>query len=491
MQRSLGILAGVAAAGLVVWLILIAPAAGDRRLNASVMGADGLRHWLESQGVPVTRSNPRLTPLREDLSLALLPLYDTDLYDTAPAPQTDEARMAQTSPREAPGWLVEDMAEKLPTLIVLPKWRTGFALTGIAHEQTQIPPAEVQALIGQTGLAATRLVPVVNGITGGEMSLRSPGDAAPAAPRPPPGDGERDEIDGPAAPQGGSILPAAPEAVARPPGESVVPVPPAAPERGPAVPGPAHRIALFRAQLLDRASLPPDCAELAGLPAGALVVHCAGHEDMPGATYLSDPDLLNNHGLRLAGNAAFATALVEALRNGDLRPVLLATEPVYIRTGGEQPEPHERTGEDLARFFAWPLSAMWAMGGLVLALALWRGARRFGPARGPQDRTEASSRRAAIAAKARLLRLSGADARMAAEHVHSHLADLAVQTLGPGAGNDPGIARWFALTARRNPELADEIRATARRITSDTPPADLPRLIQTLHALTRKAQDAA
>ncbi len=312
----------------------------------------------------------------------------------------------------------------------------------------------------------------------------------------------RDDLDGPAAPSG---APAEPQGGARQPGSPAAPsqrertgetAPPAAPDRAsgtapPAEASPGFRIALFRAQLLDRASLPPDCAELAGLPAGALVVQCAARGNTPSATYLSDPDLLNNHGLRLADNAAFAWALVAALRGTDTRPVLLATEPVYIRTGEEKPEPHERTGEDLARFFAWPLSAMWAMGGAVLALALWRGARRFGPARGRQDRTEARWRRAALAAKARLLRVSGADGRMAVAHVPSHLADLAVQTLGPGAGNDPGIARWFALVARRNALLADEIRATAHRITPDTPPAELPRLIQTLHALTRKAQDAA
>ncbi|WP_323038471.1 hypothetical protein [Gemmobacter sp.] len=455
MQRSLGILAGVLAVALVGWLIWIAPGGDARRLDASVMGADGLRHWLVAQQVPVVRGTGRSNPMREDLSAAILPLYDTDLTDADPTPETDEERMAQTSPREAEGWLVESMASQLPMLVMLPKWRTGFALTGIAHEQTQVPPDQVQRVVRQLGLGPARLVPVVNDMTAGNVALRDlPADA-------PPDGGQNSSSDRP-----------------------LIAPPLAAPDR-------SASIALFRAQLLDRASLPAHCVELAGLPAGALILHCAETDDWPGVTVLADPDLLNSHGLRLADNAAFAAHLVDVLRAGDTRPVLLATEPLYIRSADEQPAPHRRTGEDLARLFAWPLSALWAMGGVVLGLALWRGLRRFGPARGRPADSADSSHRAAIAAKARLLRLSGADARMAAEHVRGHLADLAVRALGPGAGNDPGIARWFALIARRDAALADDIRATAARITPDTPPADLPRLVQTFHALTRKAQDAA
>lgn len=457
MQRSLGILVGALAVGLVVWLIWIAPGGDARRLDASVMGADGLRHWLVAQQVPVVRGTSRPSPVREDLSIGILPLYDTDLTETDPAPEADEQRMAQTAPREAEGWMVQNMARQLPMLIVLPKWRTGFALTGIAHEQTQVSPDQVQRVAGQIMLGAVRLVPVVNDMTAADVVLNDlPVDIAPSD----------DQT------KGSSDRPL----FVRPPTQ------PDAMQ---------FRVALFRAQLLDRGTVPDSCMELAGLPAGALIVRCAATEDWPAATYLSDPDLLNNHGLRLADNAAFATQLVTLLRDGDKRPVLLATEPVHIRSADDQPAPHRRTGDDLARLFAWPLSALWAMGGVVLGLALWRGLRRFGTARGAGADVAASSRRAAIAAKARLLRLSGADARMAAEHVRGHLADLAVRALGPGAGNDPGIARWFALIARRDPALAADIRATADRITPDTPPADLPRLVQAFHALTRKATDAA
>lgn len=470
MQRSLGTVAVGLAVALVAWLIWGAAGNDGRRLDASVMGGDGLRHWLASQEVPVVRAMGRTSPIREDLSFGILPLYDTDLFDTDPEPETDEARMAQTSPREAEAWLVRSMARSLPMVIVLPKWRTGFALTGIAHAQTQVPLDQVGRVIGQLGPETLRLRPVANEVTSGAIALRDlpvPQIAPPA-----PTAGATGDIDASGQTQNDP--------------QQAQPLPPVA--------GPARKpipVALFRAQLFDRATLPDTCAEMAGLAEGALVLRCGETDDGPAMTVVSDPDLLNNHGLRLADNAAFARELVEVLRAGDPRPVLLATEPVYIRSADDQPEPHRRTGEDLARLFAWPLSALWAMGGVVVGLALWRGLRRFGPARGAPADPAALSRRTAMEAKARLLRLSGADARMAAEHVRAHLADLAVRALGPGAGNDPGIARWFALIARRDAALAADIRATADRITPDTPAADVPRLVQTLHALTRKAQDAA
>lgn len=427
MRKALPGIAGFALVALVGWLILAA-SGPDRRLDASVMGADGLAIWLRANGVEVTRSNPRLTHRREDLSVAILPLYDTDLTETAETPRDDAGRMAQTDPRDADGWLVEDMAKKLPTLIVLPKWRGGFALTGIAHEQTQIPPARIHQVIRQTGLRGAWLLPVENRVTTAQVAAWA---------------GQRPES-----------------------------------------------LALFRAQLIDRGSLPRHCSALASIGAGALLIECRATDRFPAAFFLTDPDILNNHGLRLADNAGFALALVRGLRGADARPVFLATEAVPVSDTTAPPEPHERTAEDLSRFFAWPLSALWLMGGAVLGLALWRGMRRFGPPQGPTRDAAEGSRHAAIAAKARLLRLSGADARMAAEHARAHLADMAAQALGPGSGNDAGVARWLALLARRNPDLARDLHDAAA-IPPDTSAADLPRRLATLHALTRKAQDAA
>jgi hypothetical protein len=425
MARALPAVLGVAVLALLGWLIL--SARGDDGLDRSVMGTSGLAVWLRSDGIETRVASTRSSPRREDVSVAILPLYDTDLNRPAGDPQNDVDRMAQIDPRDVDGWLVNAMVDRLPVLLALPKWRGGFAITGIAHEQTQVPPDRVQRLVTQTRLGGARLAPVENGITTARVAAAPAG----AAPR---------------------------------------------------------EIALFRAQLIRADSLPRGCSALVTLAQGVLVAECQA-PDVPPVWVLSDPDILNNHGLAMAGNAAFAADLVRALRGADARPVLLAPSPVWI-ADDESSEPHQRTGEDLARFFAWPLSALWLMGAAVLGLAVWRGMVRFGPPRMPGRDAPASSRRAAIAAKARLLRLSGADARMAAEHARAHMADMAAQALGPGAANDAGVARWLAGLARRNPDLARDL-GQAAAIPPDTPAADLPRRLATLHALTRKAQDAA
>lgn len=428
MRKALSGLAGFAVVALLGWLLFTAQGP-DRALDRSVMGADGLEIWLRANDVPVTRANTRLTHRREDLSAMIVPLYDTNLHEQAAPPADDAARMANPDPRDMQGWKLEVSASVLPTLVVLPKWRQGFALTGIAHEQTQVPPAALHGVLRNLDLQGARVLPVENRVTTARVAV------SPAAPH-------------------------------------------------------AQEIALFRAQLLDVLSLPARCSPLVVIGDGALLIDCRETGEIPGLRILTDPDVLNNHGLRLADNAGFALALVRDLVSADTRPVLLATESVLVSEEDGPPEPHERTAEDLSRFFAWPLSALWLMGGVVLGLALWRGARRFGPAHGPAQDVAASSRRAAIAAKARLLRLSGADARMAAEHARAHLADMAVQALGPGSGNDSGVARWLALLARNNPDLARDLQ-DASQIPPDTPSADLPRRLAALYALTRKAQHAA
>jgi hypothetical protein len=428
MRKALPGIFGLAVVALLGWLMFTAKGP-DRALDRSVMGADGLEIWLRANDMPVTRANRRLTHRREDLSAMIVPLYDTNLRDQAAAPTDDAARMANPDPRDMQGWMMEVSADLLPTLVVLPKWRQGFALTGIAHEQTQVPPAALREVLQNLDLKGARVLPVENRVTTARVAV------SPAAPR-------------------------------------------------------AQDIALFRAQLLDVLSLPSRCSPLVVIGDGALLIDCRETDDIPALRILTDPDVLNNHGLRLADNAGFALDVVRDLTAGDARPVLLATESVLVSDDEGPPEPHERSAEDLSRFFAWPLSALWLMGGAVLGLALWRGARRFGPAHGPAQDAAASSRRAAIAAKARLLRLSGADARMAAEHARAHLADMAVQALGPGSGNEAGVARWLALLARSNPDLARDLH-DAGQIPPDTPSAELPRRLAALYALTRKAQHAA
>ncbi|MBB4236886.1 hypothetical protein [Rhizobium esperanzae] len=225
------------------------------------------------------------------------------------------------------------------------------------------------------------------------------------------------------------------------------------------------KIDLYQAQTFERSSLPSGCKEIAGTPLGALLLRCA---QKPNVYVLSDPDLLNNHGMALADNAAFAVSLVERLRGaGDVRPVYLDTagEPLDREKPVDEGKSYERSASDLKRFFAYPLSVIWGTLLVVAAICCWRGAYRFGPPLGDTSGNIEMSKTAAIDATARLLRLSGNDGRMAGQFVLHLLADKAQLLFGSGAGNQAGIARLFQRLARQDKAGAQALHAAAEALT--------------------------
>ncbi|MGO6742410.1 DUF4350 domain-containing protein [Rhizobium ruizarguesonis] len=229
-------------------------------------------------------------------------------------------------------------------------------------------------------------------------------------------------------------------------------------------PGQPIKIVLYQAQTFERSSLPSGWEELAGTPSGALLLH---GEDDPNVYLLSDPDLLNNHGLALADNASFAVSLVPLLRGaGEKRPVYLDTAglPLDSKKPADEGRTYERSASDFKRFFAYPLSVIWGALFVVAAICFWRGAYRFGPALKETSGNIELSKTAAIDAMARLLRLSGNDGRMTGQFVLHLLADKAQLVFGPGAGNEAGIERLFQRLARRDQAAAKALHSSAQAL---------------------------
>lgn len=229
-------------------------------------------------------------------------------------------------------------------------------------------------------------------------------------------------------------------------------------------PGQPIKIALYLAQTFERSSLPSGWEELAGTPSGALLLRGA---DDPNVYLLSDPDLLNNHGLALADNASFAVSLVTLLRGaGEKRPVYLDTAglPLDSKKPADEGRTYERSASDFKRFFAYPLSVIWGVLFVVAAICFWRGAYRFGPALKETSGNIELSKTAAIDATARLLRLSGNDGRMTGQFVLHLLADKAQLVFGPGAGNEAGIERLFQRLARRDQAAAKALHSSAQAL---------------------------
>lgn len=242
---------------------------------------------------------------------------------------------------------------------------------------------------------------------------------------------------------------------------------------------------LYRAQLFDRRSIPPQCVELAGAPAGALLIRC---EDETRFHLLSDPDLLNNHGLAQGRNADAALALIRYLRGSiEVRPVYIDTDAKLLgdSTATDEGRDYERSAGDLARLFDWPLSAIWAVMLVTTLVCLWSGSIRFGPPRRSDGDHIALAKTAAIDATARLLRLSGNDGRMAAQFVQNMLADRAIATLGSGAASQDGVQRLFQHLARRDPSAAEALKSVSTALMTRGPGMSPHDLRHNLHAFTR------
>ena len=407
----------------------------DRALDASLIGVEGLVKWLPDQGIRVVRSNPRLTPRASTLSMQILPLYDVDLFANAIPAQTKEAEMLQSTQRDLDGLALRAKMYDLRTLVVLPKWRSGFLKSKVAHEKTLIPLSAVDTLLNNLYLPQGALLRLGPAMTTKRLTMK---------------------------------------------------------------PGPDRSVALYHAQLFRPDALPAHCRPLLGMREGYLLIRCIGEDDDDLATayYLSDPDLLNNHGLSLAENASFAADMISALRAmnapDDKRAVYLDTSAeVQLITAEEDnsAQPYERGETEFVRFFEYPLSVLWAVAGVILMLAGWRGVRRFGPAVRPVEDTLEQSKTVGIDAKARLLRISGNDGRMVGEFVRARLDMLAEAAFGAGTPPDPTHERLFKLLARRDAALVAQFRTVSNDLITrggTLPQRDLYHLLETFRDLLER-----
>ncbi len=129
---------------------------------------------------------------------------------------------------------------------------------------------------------------------------------------------------------------------------------------------------------------------------------------------LSDPDVLANHGLGREGNAAFAVALVEALRRGDGAMVFdetihgYATQPV----------------SPLRLLFKFPFTVATIQGAVAIALLLWATVARFGaPERTPPALD--AGKQGLIRNAAKLLAFAGHQNVIVRRYVQATLRDTA------------------------------------------------------------------
>ena len=207
------------------------------------------------------------------------------------------------------------------------------------------------------------------------------------------------------------------------------------------------------------------------------MLRCSRGPGRPPVFLLSDPDLMNTHGLARGENLALAQALIERIAADG--PVRIDTTDFIFSYLSQAPLP-AREWTDLLRFFSYPYGIAWIGLGALTVLLLWRAGVRFGPARRIFDDRLGAARRTSIAAKAQILRMAGNDRRLFSTHIANRLRRIERALFGGNAPGDP-VPRIVTLLERSDPDLASGFAQAAGAATTPGPelsPAQLTALLE-------------
>ncbi|PVB61233.1 hypothetical protein [Labrenzia sp. 011] len=372
----------------------------QQTLRSSPAGFDGLQIWLASEGVGAQNFFGGWTIDQTSIGLLVVPVYDTELDETRVTPSTKQELLQQQDEYDLSTPVITLKAQTVPTLVVLPKWRSGMRLTGLAHPVLKVERERLAATLGK----------IIDDIDPRLIDAKTP------------------FTDFPYRSADGTNLHARIYAAQMFTGRDCIPI-----------------IGSEEAMLLA------DCPMLAadGEPDGRILV-------------LSDPDLLDNHGLRLGDNARVALDVLRS-RAEDGNVVIDYSRDFWLRDPASQPE-RERTWEDLRRFFGPPFVTLWIGAVLTFLLFFWRGALRAGPIR-PAETATGAGKLLAVRARARLMRLSGQDGALTREYAAARLSATAAALFGAAHARHYGGEEAFLDSARRrHPAEADRLRTILSRI---------------------------
>lgn len=395
-------------AAVVVIALALLFLSGSGRIDRSAIGTDGLALWLQDRGIDVLKTEPEEVVGQKTPILRILPLYDTYLTVGRSESEDFEDGSPRATLRDLPLEAFWSKIESADTLVILPKWRSDMITSATADPGVLIPTGQMTIFSRWRGPAVA---------DAGEGFVQ----AAII-------DEQTDETL-------------------------------------------AEEAALYEARVFSD-TVNDECLPVLTLAGrGTLLARC---DDLwgDGSSFylLSDPDLLNNHGLANGDNADLAVAMIEPLAAG--RPVYIDTT-IYaniIDTSGQ--DPRVRSLSDLGRFFEYPFSLFWI--GIVVAtgLALWRGSRRFGAPVGEAASGEVASKARTIAASARLLRLSGSQGDLVSAYVQARMETLDGVVLGVSrrAMNKDEIAgEIMRRVARRVPETGERLAEAYAQVVAPVP----------------------
>ncbi len=346
---------------LCIGIFLYLSAGRQYALRDSATGFNGLDRWLNSQG-HVTQSFTGGWPLdRDTVGLLIQPIYDTYPDTDRSAAKTEQEFLLQPEEFDQSLEIIHDKAQSVPSLVMLPKWRSGLRLTGFGHPVLIVPRPAVQTILhGLVGPDVGRVFYARTPFS--ELSL--------------------------AADDG---------LVAK----------------------------LYAAQVFEGRG----CEPIVGRRGAMIFGLCPlpGDGDQNQVYVLSDPDLLNNHGLSLGDNARIAAQLLPEIA-GDRRIVIDYSDGNWL-TEPERAVQRERTWEDLKRLFEPPFLTLWIGAALLLAVAIWRGGIRSGPIVSSQSPL-GTGKRTANRVRARLMRMTDQDGALLSDYIDTRLRACATSLFG-------------------------------------------------------------
>ncbi|MEM9139593.1 MAG: hypothetical protein AAGB15_07145 [Pseudomonadota bacterium] len=388
----------------------------ERPLKRGATGFDALVSWLKANEIEARAFNGGSMLKSHTLGLRILPLFDDDMTSPRAVPETREAMIDQTAEEDLRSGVYRGKLRSQPTLVILPKWRTGMRALGVAHQDLLIPEDRLRILLRQMGFDR----PAIRRADGGFAT-------------------ERWRL------AGDTIETTLLHAQTIDSGDCQVLV------------GTKGSALLLRCGT-EEAPVAEETSEVENTSTSG---SDKTRRTDPVHWILTDPDVMANHSLALGGNGQAALAIVNALKTDN--PVIVDWTTARFSTDNPwQAERRDRTWEDFARMFRWPFAMIWIAFAIVGGLVLWRAVTRYGPLAPELAEEPLAAKTTAIDAKARLLRLTGHDAALLKTHITQRLAQLAADLLGPHrpAGADP-MEALRPLVTRTNPDLAAELARLA------------------------------
>lgn len=469
--------------GAVVLLVLLVSSAAilmsfssPPRIARSAFGFDGLTALLNASGIESRNFHGGGSLNPEGIGLRILPLFDDDTDELNNIFGLDAAdRYLRSEIQPIFNADISTKIETLPTLVVLAKWRDGIRQAGFIHPDFLLPSqtpesAEPAVAERESGNAYTPPVDTtedddwdVEGFAGdGDIIELVPESEADEARRVKPARdaGTDDSGQDYAPPVFGQFL--------RQANETPGPL-----ENVPLAPHLAGHAALYAPQY---AVAPHGCEALIGSAGRGLLFECISND----VTYwvLSDPDLLNNHGLARGGNALRAIELIEGFA-GDGTVLIDYTNRFWLRPDLTE---YGRSLSDLLRYFAPPFRWLWLAGLGFLVILLWRGGVRGAPLLRLFSEGHGARRRVSLEAQARLMRRARSDGALLKTLLATHLAALAERLLGRDVPRQDRESRVLRRLEHRDPGTADSLREAIAEVRNlpDTASPD-----QTIPALSR------